>query len=74
MKGFLPKFYSAGSACIMVAFLDIFGCVKLSQFFAPCRTYHFLRRILAGTGIFSIDGTLSENVCDNILILGTHFS
>ena len=51
MKGFLPKFHSAGSACIIVAFLDIFGCVKLSQFFAPCRTHQFLSRILAGTGM-----------------------
>ena len=50
-----------------------FGSVKLSQFFAPCRTYQFLRRILAGTGMKK-NGTLSENVCENILILGTHFS
>ena len=73
MKVFLPKIYSAGSACIIVAFLDFFGCFKLSQFLAPCRTYQLIRRILAGTGMEK-NGTLSKNVCENILILGTHFS
>ena len=61
MKGFFAKIYSAGSACIIVAFLDIFGCVKLSQFFAPCRTYEFLRRILAGTEIFAILNVPTEH-------------
>ena len=73
MKGFLPKFYSAGSACIIVAFLDIFGCVKLSHFLLPVGNTSFyvgFRRELE----WKKYGTLSENVCEDILILGTHFS